>query len=1077
MRLLALTPLLLLASALADNDSWSWGKQRSEPGDQLTSAPSASGSTSVTVIEDILESGRAGKSLEGFGQIYEDPDVQQAITAGNETQARHYIKERLCGLGLMACELDAEGKYLAPQDLIYAQPVHIKPVGRPIPAVPVGGASVGGYGPPRPVPLPPRPGYGPPPPPLRPYLKKPIYEPEEKPVVVVGGTGGGVQTHVHHHYHHGDKVGLTGVIDTTLDTAPYGSYGTPSISGPPPPGPLYGNSISPTGAGGLYPSGSSYGKPDFYKKQLNLKGSYSSGNGLTGSSSSYSPPSSFNPSSSYNPSQTFNTASSLYSSGSSNYNPGSSNFNSGSSNFNSGSSNYPGSSNYNPGNSYVASTNNYNRYPNYESPRVDSDCFCVPFDQCLPHEIARKEDGYFIDPRTNGGSTIEALGPNDVVITDGNGTMTVVTKPKREDTESKKETEEKKEEEKKEEKKERRRREASDDAVAEATETEERKHKPRKFGLGGGGGGDDDSDSDGSGLKLRPTFGVSFGLPSGGGGGYPINPYGPNPAINPYYGSVGGNGLDLGLVSVNPLLSVQVTKDEYGEKVVKPLVNLHVTPNHGLIHKVGHIIHKFKEPHYGGYPGGYPPYLHQHHHQHYHSPPPPPIYHHKPSYYPYKPSYGPPPRPYYEPYAPSFNSFRTDNGPFGYDNDYKASSSYDPSYVESDFKPSLHGPSHYDNSYAPSYDGPGYDGPGYDGPNDFQDDYYRSSNVSSHVNLGASSSKESKSNLVQFPSDRRAGDRQKRETSQNESEKVQPEKRQAYYPGGGAGRCGPRQVCCRRPLPPAQQVYRPHSPQCGVRNTQGVHGRIKNPVYVDGDSEFGEYPWQVAILKKDPQESVYVCGGTLIDHQHVLTAAHCVKSYTNFDLRVRLGEWDVNHDVEFYPYVERDVSALHVHPEFYAGTLFNDIALLRLDHPVDFQQSPHISPACLPEPHSEYAGHRCWTTGWGKDAFGDYGKYQNILKEVDVPVVSHHQCQAQLQQTRLGYDFKLHPGFICAGGEEGKDACKGDGGGPMVCERGGTWQLVGVVSWGIGCGQYGVPGVYVKVAHYLDWIRQLTGRF
>lgn len=45
-------------------------------------------------------------------------------------------------------------------------------------------------------------------------------------------------------------------------------------------------------------------------------------------------------------------------------------------------------------------------------------------------------------------------------------------------------------------------------------------------------------------------------------------------------------------------------------------------------------------------------------------------------------------------------------------------------------------------------------------------------------------------------------------------------------------------------------------------------------------------------------------------------------------------------------------------------------------------------------------------------------------QEVDVPVLSHHQCQSQLQQTRLGYEFKLHPGFICAGGEEGKDACK-----------------------------------------------------
>lgn len=196
--------------------------------------------------------------------------------------------------------------------------------------------------------------------------------------------------------------------------------------------------------------------------------------------------------------------------------------------------------------------------------------------------------------------------------------------------------------------------------------------------------------------------------------------------------------------------------------------------------------------------------------------------------------------------------------------------------------------------------------------------------------------------------------------------------------------------------------------------------------------------------------------------------------YTNYDLRVRLGEWDVNHDVEFYPYIERDISAVTVHPEFYAGTLYNDVAILRMDKPVDYNKYPHISPACLPNPRDDYTGTRCWTTGWGKDAFGDFGKYQNILKEVDVPIVGQAQCHRQMQQTRLGYDFKLHPGFICAGGEEGKDACKGDGGGPLVCERGGTMQLVGVVSWGIGCGQYGVPGVYVRVAHYLDWIRQVT---
>lgn len=243
---------------------------------------------------------------------------------------------------------------------------------------------------------------------------------------------------------------------------------------------------------------------------------------------------------------------------------------------------------------------------------------------------------------------------------------------------------------------------------------------------------------------------------------------------------------------------------------------------------------------------------------------------------------------------------------------------------------------------------------------------------------------------------------------------------------------------------------------------------------MDGDSEFGEYPWQVAILKKDPKESVYVCGGTLIDGLHIITAAHCIKTYSGYDLRVRLGEWDVNHDVEFFPYIERDVQSVHVHPEYYAGTLDNDLAILKLTAPVDFNNNPHISPACLPDRHSDFTGARCWTTGWGKDAFGDFGKYQNILKEVDVPIIGHNQCQQQLRNTRLGYSYQLNPGFVCAGGEEGKDACKGDGGGPMVCERNGIWQVVGVVSWGIGCGQVNVPGVYVKVAHYLDWISQIT---
>ena len=143
------------------------------------------------------------------------------------------------------------------------------------------------------------------------------------------------------------------------------------------------------------------------------------------------------------------------------------------------------------------------------------------------------------------------------------------------------------------------------------------------------------------------------------------------------------------------------------------------------------------------------------------------------------------------------------------------------------------------------------------------------------------------------------------------------------------------------------------------------------------------------------------------------------------------------------------VCSTTLHPRYNRKRIDNDFAILRLCSPVSFSRD--VSTVCLPSSSSNnYDNVQAIASGWGTLSSG--GRQPSILMEVSLDTMSNSECTNNNNYSGQ----QITANMICAG-RAGKDACQGDSGGPLVTrENNGGFSLIGVVSWGIGCGSVSI---------------------
>lgn len=232
----------------------------------------------------------------------------------------------------------------------------------------------------------------------------------------------------------------------------------------------------------------------------------------------------------------------------------------------------------------------------------------------------------------------------------------------------------------------------------------------------------------------------------------------------------------------------------------------------------------------------------------------------------------------------------------------------------------------------------------------------------------------------------------------------------------------------------------------------------------------GQYPWQISLKFKMPLFGTlqHSCGGSIIDDQWILTAAHCFINSQNVNSYiVRVGT--LNHSASEPEAKEFKVAKILRHAGFQMNNkIQNDIALIKLAGKIDFS-SLYVNRLCLPTSTSSHPtdGKVLRVAGWGDEKNSGGKNLPKQMKQTDLNAITEDGCR-----TKWGASLWADGQMMCAQAPN-TSPCVGDSGGPLlVAGEDGAFTQVGIVSFGESTCGNGRPPVFTRVAYFLDWIQK-----